>query len=114
MWKEIRKIVLKALVDVRIRVDGEKVNINAGDLIEVDERNLRFYFANWFGYENDEIKKVEKKENKKGDKKVEKKETTEIVDDPEEVKKEQAEKAKAELENEDSTLDQIADSENNQ
>ena len=92
MWKEIEKITLKALIDVRIRFEGEKQDFRAGDLIEVDNRNMRFYLMNWFGYENDEIVKVEKKGK-------DKKETTEIVDDPEAVKKEQAEKAKLKAEN---------------
>lgn len=94
MGNPIKKVTLKALESVRIRVDGEKQNFEAGDLIEVAENVSGYYLRNGFWFEKDELKPVIEKEIEE---ELEK-ETTEITD-PDNIeteKKEQAEKAKAE------------------
>lgn len=111
MGNPIKKVTLKALEAVRIRVDGEKQNFEAGDLIEVSETYAGYYLKNGFGYEKDELLPVvEKKFEEETETKEEatdeseeeaedlEKETTEITD-PDNIeieKEEQAEKAKAE------------------
>jgi hypothetical protein len=102
MGNPIKKVTLKALEAVRIRVNGEKVNLEAGDLIEVDESLSSYYLKNGFGFEADELKPVIEKEIEEEEKTVEEeeteKETTEITDikDIDNRKEAQAEKAKAE------------------
>jgi acid stress-induced BolA-like protein IbaG/YrbA len=48
MGNPIKKVTLKALEAVRIRVDGEKQNFEAGDLIEVAENVSGYYLRNGF------------------------------------------------------------------
>lgn len=110
MGNPIKKVTLKALEAVRIRVDGEKQNFEAGDLIEVAENVSGYYLRNGFWFEKDELKPVIEKEIEEELEKEDEttdeveeeseleKETTEITD-PDNIeieKEEQAEKAKAE------------------
>ena len=111
MGNPIKKVTLKALEAVRIRVDGEKQDFEAGDLIEVTETISGYYLKNGFGFEKDELKPViekaveeeieaeeETNEESESEETELEKETTEITDekDIEATKEEQAEIAKAE------------------
>lgn len=113
MKNDYKKVTLKALEEVRIRVDGEKVDLNAWDLISVNEWIVGYYLRNWFWFENDEIikkKALKKKSKKETEEEVEQEDkkdildvnvdmlTTEIddVNSIDEKNQEQAEKAKEE------------------
>lgn len=107
MGNPIKKVTLKALEAVRIRVDGEKQDFEAGDLIEVTETISGYYLKNGFGFEKDELKpviekeveeEIEEDETIEEDEEELEKETTEIdnIEDITTRKEEQAEKAKTE------------------
>lgn len=70
---------MQSTLDIRIRVNGEKVDLKAWDIIEVDAREVDYYLQNWF--------------------KIVQKETTEVIDESkvEEKKKQQALDAKASI-----------------